>query len=67
MAGVTKEKKDAVEKKILLDDTEIKIKDSQISESRPEYRCEKCDMSFPSQLDLSEHGKVDHAKTSISA
>jgi uncharacterized C2H2 Zn-finger protein len=56
-----------VEKKILVDDTEIKIKNPQMSEARPEYRCTRCDMLFPSQLDLSEHEKVDHAKTSISA
>ena len=55
------------EKKIMLDDTEIKVKDPSTSEARPEYRCAKCDMLFPSQLDLSEHEKVDHAKTSISA
>jgi hypothetical protein len=27
---------------------------------RPKYHCEKCDMDFPSTLDLEEHLKIDH-------
>ncbi|HKU50201.1 MAG TPA: hypothetical protein VJP79_09640 [Nitrososphaera sp.] len=36
--------------------------------SRPEFRCTTCDQLFPSQLDLSEHVKIDHQKkASVSA
>jgi hypothetical protein len=28
---------------------------------RPKYHCDKCDMNFPSVLDLEEHIKIDHA------
>jgi hypothetical protein len=27
---------------------------------RPVYYCQTCDTSFPSQLDLEEHKKIDH-------
>ena len=67
MTVARKEKTDESEKKMVIDDTEIKIKNPPEKESRPEYRCERCDVSFPSQLDLSEHQKVDHAKASVSA
>lgn len=66
-AVARKEKNEELEKKMVIDDTEIKIKSPPEREARPEYRCAKCDLSFPSELDLSEHQKVDHAKASVSA
>ena len=51
-----------------VDDMKIKVKSPPLSTSRPEYRCAACDQQFPSQLDLTEHEKIDHEKrASISA
>jgi hypothetical protein len=51
-----------------IEDMKIKVKSPSISKSRPEYRCVSCDQQFPSQLDLTEHEKIDHEKrASISA
>ena len=52
------------EKKIRIEDgTTVKVKTAPSHEGiRPEYHCETCNISFPSELDLEEHRKVDHAK-----
>ena len=51
------------EKKIKIDDkTTVKLKTPPPSKVRPEYACKPCGLSFPSQLDLDEHIKIDHAK-----
>jgi len=42
--------------------TEVKIKTPRSSKVRPVYSCHDCNMSFPSQLDLEEHHKIDHSK-----
>jgi hypothetical protein len=55
----TKEEKG---KKIKLDGTEVKVKTPPPRKGRPTYYCQTCDRSFPSQLDLEEHMKIDHGK-----
>jgi hypothetical protein len=50
------------DRKIKVDNTEVKIKTPPPSKVRPEYRCVQCDMLFPSELDLIEHKKIDHNK-----
>jgi hypothetical protein len=55
-----KQKED--EQKIRVDGTEVKVKTPPPRKARPVYYCETCDMSFPSQLDLEEHRKIDHGK-----
>lgn len=54
-------------KKIEVDDTEITVRSEPTIRSRPEYRCARCEISFPSQLDLSEHEKIDHARAAVSS
>lgn len=51
------------EKKIRIEDgTTIKVKTAPSHAGiRPEYHCETCNISFPSELDLEQHRKVDHA------
>jgi hypothetical protein len=49
-------------KKIKLDGTEVKVKTPPPRKVRPTYYCQTCDRSFPSQLDLEEHMKIDHGK-----
>jgi hypothetical protein len=49
------------ERNIKVDKNEVKVKTPQ-SKVRPEYSCMDCNMSFPSELDLIEHKKVDHNK-----
>jgi hypothetical protein len=46
--------------KIKVDGTEVNVKTPPPSKVRPVYYCETCDVSFPSQLDLDEHIKIDH-------
>jgi hypothetical protein len=46
--------------KIKVDGTEVNVKTPPPSKVRPVYYCETCDVSFPSQLDLDEHMKIDH-------
>jgi hypothetical protein len=50
------------EQQIEVDGTEVKVKTPPPSKTRPVYHCQACDMSFPSQLDLEEHRKIDHGK-----
>jgi hypothetical protein len=50
------------ERKIKIDKNEVKVKTPPPSKVRPEYSCMDCNMSFPSELDLIEHKKIDHNK-----
>ena len=58
----TKQKKEEEQQgeKIHVDGTEVEIKTPPPSKVRPVYYCQTCDTSFPSQLDLDEHMKIDH-------
>jgi hypothetical protein len=58
----TKQEKEEQEKKIKIDGTEVKVKSPPSRKARPQYYCQTCDRSFPSQLDLEEHMKIDHSK-----
>jgi hypothetical protein len=58
----TKQEREAQGKKIKVDGTEIKVKSPPPRKVRPVYYCQTCDRSFPSQLDLEEHMKIDHSK-----
>ena len=51
---MVKGKNDRTGRKIEVDDTEITIRSDPVDRSRPEYRCARCEITFPSQLDLSE-------------
>jgi hypothetical protein len=65
-----KQEKEEKEKKIKVDDAEVKVKTPPPRKVRPVYYCQTCDRSFPSQLDLVEHKKIDHnnsKKDSIAA
>ena len=64
---VTKEEKQEQEKKIKVDGTEIKVKSPPPRKVRPVCYCQTCDISFPSQLDLEEHMKIDHGKKTAAA
>jgi hypothetical protein len=64
---VTKEEKQEQEKKIKVDGTEVKVKTPLPRKVRPVYYCQTCDRSFPSQLDLEEHRKIDHGKKTAAA
>ena len=64
---MVKGKNDNAGKKIEVDDTEITIRSDPVDKSRPEYRCARCEITFPSQLDLSEHEKIDHARAAVSS
>ena len=44
----------------------VKVKTPPPSRVRPEYRCNQCDILFPSELDLVEHKRFDH-KASVAA
>jgi hypothetical protein len=50
------------ERKIKVDKNEVKVKTPPPGKVRPEYSCMDCNMSFPSELDLIEHKKIDHNK-----
>jgi hypothetical protein len=41
---------------------EVKVKTPPPLKVRPVYHCQTCNASFPSQLDLEEHKKIDHKK-----
>ena len=58
----TRDEKEEKEKRIKVDGTEVKVKTPPPRKVRPVYYCQTCDKSFPSQLDLEEHMKVDHGK-----
>lgn len=34
---------------------------------RPSFYCDRCEKAFPSQLDLEEHIKIDHATSATAA
>ena len=57
---MTKQEKEEQGKKIKVDGVEIKVKTPPPRKVRPAYYCQICDRSFPSQLDLAEHEKIDH-------
>jgi hypothetical protein len=59
---VRREEKEEKEKKIKVDGTEVKVKTPPPRKVRPVYYCQTCNRSFPSQLDLEEHTKIDHGK-----
>jgi hypothetical protein len=58
------EKEDEQGKKIKVDGMEVKVKTPPPRKVRPVYYCQTCDTSFPSQLDLEEHNKIDHKNNS---
>jgi hypothetical protein len=58
----TRGEKEEKEKKIKVDGMEVKVKTPPPRKVRPVYYCQTCDRSFPSQLDLEEHMKIDHDK-----
>ena len=55
-----KHEKEEQEKKIKVDGMEVKVKTPPPRKVRPVYYCQTCNTSFPSQLDLDEHIKIDH-------
>ncbi len=55
-----KHEKEEKEKMIKVDGMEVKVKTPPPRKVRPVYHCQTCDTSFPSQLDLVEHKKIDH-------
>jgi hypothetical protein len=57
-----REEKEEKEKKIKVDGLEVKVKTPPSRKVRPVYYCPTCEKSFPSQLDLEEHMKIDHGK-----
>ena len=59
-----KHEKEEQEKKIKVDGMEVKVKTPPPRKVRPVYYCQTCDTSFPSQLDLEEHKKIDHNNNS---
>jgi hypothetical protein len=60
MKMTTKQEKEEQGEKVKVDGMEVKVKTPPPSKVRPIYYCEACDTSFPSQLDLEEHIKIDH-------
>lgn len=46
--------------KVKVDGIEAKVKTPSPRKVRPVYYCQTCDASFPSQLDLEQHKKIDH-------
>ena len=60
MAAKQKKEEEQQGEKIQVDGTEVEIKTPPPSKVRPVYYCQTCDTSFPSQLDLDEHMKIDH-------
>jgi hypothetical protein len=59
MKMATKQQKEDQGEKIKVDGVEVKVKTTPLK-VRPVYYCQTCDTSFPSQLDLEEHKKIDH-------
>lgn len=55
------------EQMIKVHGTVVKVKTPLRRKERPVYYCEMCATSFPSQLDLEEHMKIDHIKKSSTA
>jgi hypothetical protein len=53
-------KEEEEREKIKVDGTEVNVKTPPLSKVRPVYFCQTCETSFPSQLDLDEHMKIDH-------
>lgn len=47
---------------IKVDNTIVKVKTPPPGRARSEYVCQEFNKSFPSELDLTEHKKIDHAK-----
>jgi hypothetical protein len=64
MKMTTKQKKDEQGQKVKVDGMEVKVKTPPPSKVRPVYYCQTCNASFPSQLDLEEHIKIDHNNNS---
>jgi hypothetical protein len=64
MKMTTKKEEGKHGEKIKVDGTEVNVKTPPPSKVRPVYHCQTCDTSFPSQLDLDEHMKIDHHKNS---
>jgi hypothetical protein len=60
MKMTTKKEEGKHGEKIKVDGTEVNVKTPPPSKVRPVYHCQTCDTSFPSQLDLEEHKKIDH-------
>ena len=56
----TKHKKDEQGEKVKVDGMKVKVKTPPPRKGRPVYYCQTCDTSFPSQLDLEKHKKIDH-------
>jgi len=56
------QEKDKLGKEIKVGGMEVKVKSPPPRKARPQYYCQTCDRSFPSQLDLEEHMKIDHSK-----
>lgn len=54
------EKEEEQGEKIKVDGTEVSVKTPPPSKVRPVYQCQTCETSFPSQLDLDQHMKIDH-------
>jgi Zinc-finger of C2H2 type len=50
--------------RIKVDGMDVKVKTPPPSKVRPVYYCQTCGISFPSQLDLDEHLKIDHDNNS---
>jgi hypothetical protein len=55
-----REKDEDQRKKIKVDGMDVKVKTPPPRKVRPVYHCQTCGISFPSQLDLDEHVKIDH-------
>ena len=61
----TKQRKEEEQgEKIKVDGTEVNVKTPPLSKVRAVYYCQTCETSFPSQLDLDEHMKIDHKNNS---
>ncbi len=59
---VPKKQADSKSEWKIVNDTAIKVRSPPVRRTRPEYRCTICNQLFPSELDLSEHQKMDHSK-----
>jgi protein tyrosine phosphatase len=65
MKMVTKQQEEGKQgEKIKVDGMDVKVKTPPPRRVRPVYYCQTCDISFPSQLDLDEHVKIDHSNNS---
>ncbi len=58
----TRDENEGKGKKIKVDGIDVKVKTPPPRKVRPVYYCQTCVKSFPSQLDLEEHMKVDHSR-----